>query len=115
MSDEEMQVILDKADECMGEECPLDELDSLLTMLKDTQETLEGRLDKVSLMIVELNRLNRKEERETDEVKAFVKDMLRVFSHEKPNYTPVGFPGDIGDGPKTAFDVFPPKKWHPSA
>lgn len=82
MSDKEMQVILNKADECMGDECPLDELDALLTMLKDTQETLEGRLENVSHMIEELNHLNGKEGRETDEVKAFVKDMLRVFSHD---------------------------------
>mmetsp|Transcript_28496 Transcript_28496/g.69071 ORF Transcript_28496/g.69071 Transcript_28496/m.69071 type:complete len:150 (+) Transcript_28496:115-564(+) len=115
MSDQEVANILEKANGCMGEECSIDEVDELLFLLKDTQKSLESRMENVMNMIGELQHLNDKEERETDEVKAFVKDMLRVFSHDKPAFNPTGFSGDIGDGPKTAFDVLPPKKWTPSA
>jgi len=115
MTDEEVETILSKATDCMGEECSVDEVDELLVLLKDTQKSLESRMDTVMNMISDLQHLNGQEERQVDEVKALVKDMLRVFAHDKnPAFNPMGFSGEIGDGPKTAYDVLSPKKWTPT-
>jgi hypothetical protein len=73
---------------------------------------VETRIPMIDLnMISHLQHINEKEERQTDEVRAFVKDMLRVFSTDKPLVFPTGFAGDIGKGSQTAYDVLPPKKW----
>jgi hypothetical protein len=62
-------------------------------------------------MIGHLQHINEKEERKTDEVRSFVRDMLRVFDTNKPMAFPTGFSGDVGDGPTTAYDALPPKPW----
>lgn len=82
MSDAEVATIMEKANGCMGEECSVDEVEELLVLLKDTQKTLESRIENVMNMVGELQHLNGKEERQTDEVKSFVSDMLRVFAHD---------------------------------
>jgi predicted nuclease with TOPRIM domain len=82
MSDAETAAILEKAEGCMGEECSIDEVDELLVMLKKTQSDLEERLEKIMNLVGDLQHLNQKGERETDEVRAFVKDMLSVFSRD---------------------------------
>jgi len=40
---------------------------------------MEERLKKISKMIADLEEVSNKKNRDKDEVKAFVKDMLRVF------------------------------------
>lgn len=73
---------------------------------------MQHRLDKIMNMISQLQHVNEKgDARQTDEVRALVKDLLRVFSFDKPQVFPMGFAGDIGDGPTTAYDALPPKKW----
>eukprot|EP00980_Cylindrotheca_fusiformis_P003284 scaffold743_cov117-Cylindrotheca_fusiformis.AAC.3 len=124
MSDEETAAVFEKAKGCMGSECSVDEVDDLLVLLKDTQGSLEERLENVKKLIDELDHLNEKKERKADEVRAFVKDMLRVFStnvessnsfcqfaKQKPAFSPMGYSGDVGKGPSTAYDSLPPKKW----
>jgi hypothetical protein len=111
MSDEETAVILQKSEECVASECSLDEVDDLVVTLKDTQKELEVRLEKIMNMISHLQHINEKEERKTDEVREFVKDMLRVFNTDKPMVFPSGYSGDVGKGSRTAYDVLPPKKW----
>ena len=80
MTDEETNAILEKAEGCMGEECSIDEVDELLTVLKETQGELESRLSTIVGMIGKLQHLNEQEERQVDEVREFVRDMLRVFN-----------------------------------
>mmetsp|Transcript_19372 Transcript_19372/g.48238 ORF Transcript_19372/g.48238 Transcript_19372/m.48238 type:complete len:151 (-) Transcript_19372:274-726(-) len=111
LSEEETTAILNKSNECIESECSLDEVDELLTVLKQTEKDLEGRISKIMNTISHLQHINDKEERKTDEVRAFVKDMLRVFSTEKPLVFPTGYAGDVGKGARTAYDVLPPKKW----
>jgi hypothetical protein len=111
MTEEETATILKKSEECIASECSLDEVDDLLAILKDTEMDLEDRLNKIKNMISHLKHINEKEERQTDEVRAFVKDMLRVFNTDKPLIFPTGFSGDVGKGAQTAYDVLPPKKW----
>jgi hypothetical protein len=62
-------------------------------------------------MIGSLQHINEKEERKTDEVKAFVRDMLRVFASGKPIVFPAGFAGDVGSGPTDAYKALKPKPW----
>eukprot|EP00536_Pseudo-nitzschia_multiseries_P000559 jgi/Psemu1/300167/fgenesh1_kg.7_\ len=111
LTEEETVAILNKSNECIDSECSLDEVEDLLTVLKDTEKELQGRLDNIMNMIAHLQHVNEKEERKTDEVRAFVKDLLRVFDTGKPVFSPQGFSGDVGKGPTTAYDALPPKKW----
>merc|ERR1712124_243415 len=67
--------------------------------------------EKIMNTISHLQHINAKEERKTDEVRAFVKDMLRVFNTDKPLVFPTGCGGDVGKGAQTAYDALPPKKW----
>merc|ERR1712232_332208 len=113
LSDEETSAILESAHNCAAGECTIDEVSNLVSELKEQEKVLEERLEKIMNMIAHLQHVNEKEDRKTDEVRQFVKDMLRVFSHEKMGY-PISFSGDIGDGPKTAYDALPPKPWKPS-
>lgn len=112
MSEEETSAILKSAGECAEGECSVDDVKGLLDDLKAQEKQLVDRMDKVMNMIAHLQHINEKEERKTDEVKTFVRDMLRVFDTNKPITFPTGFSGDIGKGPQTAYDVLPPKKWH---
>ena len=112
MSDEETASILTSAHECAEGECSIDDVQELVHELKEQEKNLTERLDEIMNMIAHLQHINEKEERKTDEVRAFVKDMLRVFDSGKG--FPTGFSGDIGKGPMTAYDALPPKKWKPS-
>jgi hypothetical protein len=55
---------------------------SLVEELKMQEGILSERLVKIMNMIAHLQHVNEKKERKTDEVRQFVKDMLRVFSHD---------------------------------
>jgi hypothetical protein len=111
LSDEETANILKTADDCVHGECSIDDVGMLISELKDTEKELNSRLVKVTKMIQDLEHVNEKDERKTTEVKQFVKEMLSVFNHGKTGHYPIGFTGDIGDGPTTAYDALPPKKW----
>jgi hypothetical protein len=82
MSDSEQEQVLKHATDCVEGECSLDEVSELLSVLKDTEHELEHRLEKIMNMVSHLQHINAKEERKTNEVREFVKDLLRVFSHE---------------------------------
>jgi hypothetical protein len=80
MSDEETQAVMNSAQECIDSECSIDETTDLLKTLKSTEKDLEERLETIMNMIAHLQHINQKEERKTDEVREFVKDMMRVFN-----------------------------------
>jgi len=82
----------------------------LISELKDQEKEMTERLDSIMNMIGHLQHINEKEERKTDEVKSFVRDVLRVFEHGGKHY-PISFTGDIGKGSTTAYDALPPKPW----
>ena len=111
LSDEETERILSSATDCAEGECSIDDVSELIAELKGQEKEMQARLEKIMNMIAHLQHINAKEERKTDEVRAFVKDLLRTFSTDKPMYFPTGFAGDVGDGPTTAYDALPPKKW----
>jgi len=113
LSQEETDAIITRASECAEGECSIDDVTELIGDLKEQQDILNARLVDVMNMVAHLQKVNQSKNRKKDEVRAFVQDLLRVFNHEDPKVFPAGFAGDIGDGPKTAYDVLPPKKWKP--
>jgi septal ring factor EnvC (AmiA/AmiB activator) len=115
MTEEETQAILKSATDCAEGECSIDDVSELLFELKEQEKVLSSRLDKIMNQISRLQNANEKEERKVDEVRSFVKDVLSVFQHDKVGkYSPNAYSGSIGDGPTTAYDALPPKKWKSS-
>ena len=54
------------------------------------------------------------QKKEKTEMQRFVEDLLRVFHHDSEPTYPIAFAGEIGYGPRTAYDALPPKPWKPS-
>ncbi|KAL7433981.1 hypothetical protein ACHAXH_004724 [Discostella pseudostelligera] len=114
MSEEEITAILDKAHGCVESECAVSDVNDLIAELKDQQKVLTQRLETIMNVVAHLQHANESEARKTDDVRAIVKDMLRVFTTQNGKFA-MGFSGDIGDGPTTAYDALPPKPWKNSA
>mmetsp|Transcript_20728 Transcript_20728/g.29688 ORF Transcript_20728/g.29688 Transcript_20728/m.29688 type:complete len:154 (+) Transcript_20728:92-553(+) len=110
MTEDEITAILDKAHGCVDTGCAVDDVDDLIAELKDQQKVLSERLETIMNVVSHLQHANTKEDRKTDDVRAIVKDMLRVFTTQDGKFA-MGFSGDIGDGPTTAYDALPPKPW----
>ena len=102
LSDEETAKILESASDCAEGECSIDDVAELIYELKEQEKEMEERLEKIMNMIAHLQHINEKEERKTEDVRQFVRDMLRVFEHGDTGHYPIGFTGDIGGGPTTA-------------
>jgi hypothetical protein len=109
LSDEETKAIMSAAEECADSECSIDDVSSLVHDLNAQEKILSIRLEKVMNMIAHLQHINEKKERKTDEVRAFVKDLLSVFTHSKSMGIATGL--DAFDGPFDAYDVLDPKPW----
>ena len=80
MTEEEITTILDKAHGCVESECAVDDVDDLIAELKDQQKVLNERLETIMNVVSHLQHANAQEERNTNNVRAIVKDMLRVFT-----------------------------------
>jgi len=118
LSDQETEKILTTAEECAEGECSVDDVSGLIFELREQQAEMECRLERIMNMVAALQHLNEKDNRDENEVRSFVKDLLRVFAvyeeDKKVPIKPIGFAGDIGKGSTTAYDALPPKKWKPS-
>lgn len=110
LTEEETTAIIEKAHDCAEGECSVDDVSGLIAELKDQQHQMMERMEEMMNMVAHLQKINSHEQRKKDDVKAYVRDLLRVFDTHQSGH-PIGFSGDIGDGPKTAYDVLPPKKW----
>eukprot|EP00594_Rhizosolenia_setigera_P011568 CAMPEP_0178959116 /NCGR_PEP_ID=MMETSP0789-20121207/12076_1 /TAXON_ID=3005 /ORGANISM="Rhizosolenia setigera, Strain CCMP 1694" /LENGTH=159 /DNA_ID=CAMNT_0020642011 /DNA_START=9 /DNA_END=488 /DNA_ORIENTATION=- len=115
LSEEEISSVIDSATNCAEGECSVEDVNALISELKDQKSQMEERLKTIENMVYKLEHLNESENREIDQVRQTVRDFLRVFNTDKPAFFPLGFAGDVGDGPKTAYDVLPPKKWSADA
>ena len=80
MTEDEITVILDKAHGCVESECAVNDVDDLIAELKDQQKVLNSRLETIMNVVAHLQQANTQEGRKTDDVRAIVKDMLRVFT-----------------------------------
>jgi hypothetical protein len=110
MTEEEITAILDKAHTCTALECTTEDVDSLIAELKDQQKVLNARLENIMNVVGHLQHANEQKERKKEDVRAIVKDMLRVFTTADGKFA-MGFTGEIGEGPTTAYDALPPKPW----
>ena len=114
---------MNHATECAEGECSLDEVTELISILQMQQKELYKRVDEVRSMVKQLEDLNVKEGRKADEIRETVRALFRVFQlgdsasgNDYPSLSkPTGYSGDVGDGPKTAYDALPPKPYKPKA
>jgi hypothetical protein len=113
ISEQETDAILQSAADCADGECSVNDVTDLVTELQAQQKVLQTRLDKIVTVIADLEHVNEKDSRTTDEVRVLVNDMLRVFSREAPKFRATGYSGDVGKGPTDAYDSLSPKKWTP--
>merc|ERR1711935_1037273 len=95
--------------DCAGGECTVDDVNDLLVDLREQKKQMESRLQMIDVMVSKLTSANDDSAREVDGVRQLVLDFLRVFNQDKPMFPPSGWAGEVGDGPKTAYDVLPPK------
>ena len=80
MTEDEITAVLDKANFCVESECAVDDVEDLINELKDQQKVLSTRLETIMNVVAHLQNANELEGRKTDDVRAIVKDMLRVFT-----------------------------------
>ena len=64
-------------------------------------------------MVSHLQNLNESKKREKEDVRAYVKDLLRVFDTSSGGFA-TGYSGDVGDGPTDAYKALNPKPWKAS-
>jgi len=107
LSEEETESIYKTATDCAEGECSIDDVSELIGELKGQQKEMTVRLNKIMKMVADLENINEQDERKTDEVRAYVKDLLRVFGPNSRGFA-TGFSGDVGDGPTTAYDALDP-------
>ena len=79
LSNDETDSILKSAHECAEGECSIDDVSELIFDLKEQQKALNSRLEEIMNMVSHLEELNKGDERVTDDVRAYVKDLTRVF------------------------------------
>jgi hypothetical protein len=122
MSKTETESLLKHAkDVASSKECSKEEVDELILSLQTQQRELYNRLDKVKKTLHSLEVASGSPDRKTDELRDTVRAIYRIFQlsdkasgNDYPALSkPTGWSGEINDGPKTAYDVLPPKKYKP--
>lgn len=121
MTEEESEALATHVNFCLESECGIDDVDDLLSTLKSQQAEIQGRVNEVGKMIKSLEKVNGLEsgDEKVDQVRETVRAIFRVFQlgdkasgNDYPSLTkPMGYPGDVGSGPSTAYDALPPKQW----
>ena len=114
----ETDIVLETATNCVEGECSLDEIEGLISLLKDQQKEASVRLDDIKSMISALDKVNVAEDRSVDEIRETVRAIFRVFQlgdkasgNDYPSLSkPTGWSGEVGKGPTTAYDALPPKQ-----
>merc|ERR1711971_1517921 len=96
LTEEESAAVFNKSEECIESECSLEDVQDLLTTLKETVNILEDRNQKITDVIANLQT----KEKEPGEYMKFVRDLCGFFPQSK--ITPSGFSGDIPKGKNTA-------------
>jgi polyhydroxyalkanoate synthesis regulator phasin len=118
MSASENEAVMKHASDCVAGECSLDDVDELIHILQQQQHELSERLQKVTKLRESLQKVNTQDNRPVDEIRETVRAIFRVFQlgdkasgNDYPSLSkPMGYPGEVGDGPTTAYDALPPKR-----
>ena len=103
---------METAHDCAEGECSVEDVSGLISELKEQQKEMSTRLEEIMNMVAHLQKLNASEKRKKDDVRSYVKDLLRVFDTSAGGFSS-GFSGDIGDGPTDAYKALEPKPWKP--
>ena len=119
MTASETETLMKTANDCAEGECSLDDVDELISVLQQQQKELSARVEDVKSMISQLESMNRDDDRKVDEVRETVRALFRIFQmgakssgNDYPSLSkPTGWSGEVGDGPQSAYDALPPKKW----
>lgn len=122
MTPEETEAIMKHASDLVEGKCETEEVKQLIQVLKEQQKELTVRVDKVNSIIKSLEVLNTRKDRKADEVRETVRAIWRIFqlgdkasNNDYPKLSrATGWSGEVGDGPTTAWDSLPPKKWKPA-
>lgn len=118
MTQDESEALITKVNHCAEGECGIDDVSELIYTLQEQQKELNDRLEQVRKMIHALEHVNGADERKVDEVRETVRAIFRIFQmgdkasgNNYPSLTkPVGWSGEVGKGPTTAYDALPPKR-----
>merc|ERR1712226_851087 len=108
MSAEEIDTLIARAHDCEESECSIDDVDNLITALKEQKSSLFSRIEEVDKMVKSLEILNEDgDDRDVDEIFETVKAIFRLFSLE-PKANPAlhrasGYSGEVGNGPTDAY------------
>ncbi|VEU41699.1 unnamed protein product [Pseudo-nitzschia multistriata] len=122
MSHDDTETVLATAKDCAEGECTLDEIDGLVSLLKDQQKEASDRLKEIKDMIKSLETVNGSDDRSVDEIRETVRAIYRIFQlgdkasgNDYPALSkPMGWTGEVGSGPTTAYDALPPKPYKKS-
>ncbi|KAL7492941.1 hypothetical protein ACHAWT_003338 [Skeletonema menzelii] len=117
MTAEEVKSIIDEAESCSRGECALDEVEDLISSLLAQQSLLSKRIAEIDGLVKDLEHVNGRDERPTDEIRETVRAIFRIFAlgdkasgNDYPSLSkPTGYSGEVAGGGKTAYDVLPPK------
>jgi hypothetical protein len=123
MSKEETDSIMSTASDCVEGECSLDEIDGLISLLRDQQKELSVRVGQIKEMVNTLESVNAADDRSVDQIRETVRALFRVFQlgdkasgNNYPSLSkPTGWSGEVGKGSTTAYDALPPKKMKKSS
>lgn len=118
MTQSESDALITKVNDCAESECGIDDVSELIYTLQEQQKELSDRLEQVRKMIQALDQVNGADDRKVDEVRETVRAIFRIFSmgdkpsgNKYPSLTkPVGWSGEVGKGPTTAYDALSPKR-----
>ncbi|GAX15242.1 hypothetical protein FisN_1Hh679 [Fistulifera solaris] len=118
MTQSESDALIAKVNDCAESECGIDDVSELIYTLQEQQKELSDRLEQVRKMIHVLDHINGSDDRKVDEVRETVRAIFRIFQmgdkasgNNYPSLSkPVGWSGEVGKGPTTAYDALPPKR-----
>lgn len=121
LAKEDIEALFVKGEECMDAECDVDSVSNLLEHLKAQEQELKHRVGEIKGMVSALENVNQADEREVDEIRETVRAIYRIFQlgdkasgNDYPALSkPMGYSGEVGKGPTTAYDALPPKKYKP--
>ncbi len=80
MSAEEVKAIMYEAESCAQGECALDEVEDLIMSLQSQQSLLSKRIAEIDGLVKDLEHVNGRDERPTDEVRETVRAIFRIFA-----------------------------------
>ena len=80
MTASELESIINEAESCAKGECALDEVEALISSLKEQGKMLSNRIAEVDALVKDLEHINGKDNRPADEVRETVRAIFRIFS-----------------------------------